>query len=163
MEEKDILTVLREALPGAVLEEGESFGDPVVRIRPEALLPAAGLLKAEPPGYAMLLDATCVDYPDRPGRFEMVYHFFSLALNRRIRVKADLPAGRPEIASLAAMWKNAAWLEREIFDMFGVRFAGHPDLRRLFLDEGFEGHPLRKDFPLRGRQPLPSNSKRETP
>jgi len=166
MEEKNVLTALREALPGGVLETGESFGDPlvadnpvvaddpVVRIQPEALLSAAGFLKAEPWSYTMLLDATCVDYPDRPGRFEMIYHFFSLARNRRIRIKAALPSEHPEIGSLSGLWKNADWLEREIFDMFGVRFSGHPDLRRLFMYDGFEGHPLRKDYPLRKRQPL---------
>jgi NADH-quinone oxidoreductase subunit C len=65
-----------------------------------------------------------------------------------------LPAARLSIASLAALWKNANWLEREVFDMFGVRFEGHPDLRRLFLYDGFQGHPLRKDYPLRRRQPI---------
>jgi NADH-quinone oxidoreductase subunit C len=78
----------------------------------------------------------------------------SLETNARIRLKAGLPAADPTIASLSGVWKNAAWLEREVFDMFGVRFDGHPDLRRLLLYDGFEGHPLRKDYPLRQRQPL---------
>jgi len=156
MEEKDDLTALAEAVPGAVPEAGARAEDPAVRIRPETLPAAAAFLRSGPRAYSMLVDATCVDRPCRPeGRFELVYRFFSLARNRRLRLKAALPAGRPEIASLAALWKNGDWLEREIFDMFGVRFTGHPGLRRLFLDEGFEGHPLRKDFPLRGRQPLP--------
>ena len=92
----------------------------------------------------------------------MVYHFLSLDTNARIRIKAGLPAENPEIASLTGMWKNASWLEREVFDMFGVRFAGHPDLRRLLLYEGFEGHPLRKDYPLRKRQPRIPLRKAET-
>jgi len=154
MEETNILTALRAAFPEAVLETGESFGDPVVRVRPEALPAAAAFLKAEPWSYAMLLDLTCVDHPGRTERFEIVYHFLSLTANRRLRLKADLPAEAPEIGSLTALWRNADWLEREVFDMFGVRFAGHPDLRRLLMYDGFEGHPLRKDFPLRNRQPL---------
>lgn len=161
MEEKDLLTALARSFPGEVLETRESFGDPVVRIRPASLPAVAAFLKAEPWAFTMLLDATCVDYPDRPERFEMVYHFFSLARNRRIRITASLPASGPEIGSLTALWKNANWLEREIFDMFGVRFAGHPDLRRLLMYDGFEGHPLRKDYPLRKRQPL--LAKREAP
>jgi NADH-quinone oxidoreductase subunit C len=161
MEEKDVLTALRAAFPGGVLETGESLQIPVVRISPGILAAVAAFCKADPWSFSMLLDATCIDHPERPERFEMVYHFFSLERNRRLRVKAFLPADHPEIGSLAALWKNADWLEREIFDMFGVRFTGHPDLRRLFMDEGFEGHPLRKDYPLRRRQPL--FQKRETP
>jgi len=154
MEEKDILIALREAFPGVVLETEMSFEIPVIRIRASALPAVAAFLKAEPRAFTMLLDATCVDFPDRPERFEMVYHLFSLAGNTRIRIKAGLPAELPEIGSLASLWKNANWLEREIFDMFGVRFSGHPDLRRLLMYDGFEGHPLRKDYPLRKRQPL---------
>ncbi len=154
MEEKDVLKAIRAAFPDGVLETGDSFGDAVARIRPDVLPAAAAFLKAAPWSYAMLLDETCVDYPDRPNRFEMVYHFFSLDSNSRIRIKAALPAENPEIGSLAGLWKNADWLEREIFDMFGVRFSGHPDLRRLLLYDEFAGYPLRKDYPLRGRQPL---------
>ena len=99
MEEKDVLTALDGAFPGDILERGTSLGDPVVRIRPSALAAVAAFLKTEPWTFTMLLDATCVDYPDRPERFEMVYHFFSLARNRRIRIKASLPATAPEIGS----------------------------------------------------------------
>jgi NADH-quinone oxidoreductase subunit C len=84
----------------------------------------------------------------------MVYHVFALAAKRRLRIKLSLPDDRPSVDSLAPVWKNANWLEREVYDMFGIRFEGHPDLRRLFMYDGFEGHPLRKDYPLRKRQPL---------
>jgi NADH-quinone oxidoreductase subunit C len=87
-------------------------------------------------------------------RFEMVYHLFSVSSNNRIRIKVRLPEGDLKIDSLASIWGNANWLEREVYDMFGVHFNGHPDLRRLFMNYGFEGHPLRKDYPLRRRQPL---------
>ena len=102
----------------------------------------------------MLLDLTCVDYPDREPRFEMVYHFFSLSRNQRLRIKAGLDESDLRIASLTSLWRNADWLEREVYDHFGVQIEGHPDLRRLFMYDGFEGHPLRKDYPLRRRQPL---------
>jgi NADH-quinone oxidoreductase subunit C len=84
----------------------------------------------------------------------MVYHFLSLETGLRLRLKARLQGAEPVVASLTGLWKNADWLEREVFDLFGVRFEGHPDLRRLLLYDGFEGHPLRKDYALRHRQPL---------
>jgi NADH-quinone oxidoreductase subunit C len=102
----------------------------------------------------MLLDLTCVDYPERAERFEMVYHLFSFTQNRRLRIKARLPEKQPAIDSLTSLWSNANWLEREVYDMFGVHFHGHPDLRRIFMYDSFEGFPLRKDYPLRKRQPL---------
>ncbi|MDD8027672.1 MAG: NADH-quinone oxidoreductase subunit C [Acidobacteriota bacterium] len=154
MEEKEVLDSLRAACPDAVLESGFSLGDPFAVIRPQALPAAAACLRDGPARLAMLLDLTCVDRPDEPERFEMIYHFLSLETNVRLRIKARLPAADPAIASLTGLWKNAAWLEREVFDLFGVRFTGHPDLRRLLLYDGFEGHPLRKDYPLRRRQPL---------
>ena len=84
----------------------------------------------------------------------MVYHLLSLAGKHRLRIKVPLSEKKLSIESLASVWKNANWLEREVYDMFGVRFYGHPDLRRLFMYDGFEGYPLRKDYPLRKRQPL---------
>ena len=153
MEQENILTALRTAFPEAVLDASVPPTDPAVVIRPGDLAAVMAFLKAEPRGYSMLLDLTCVDWPDRPDRFEMVYHVFSPASYKRLRVKAALPADGPAIASLTPLWKNADWLEREVFDMFGVRFEGHPNLCRLFMYDGFEGHPLRKDYPLRKRQP----------
>lgn len=160
MEQDKILAALQAALPGAVLHVSGSSDEPVLSVRPRALAAVMAFLKEDPRGFSMLLDLTCVDWPDRPERFEMVYHLFSLASSRRIRVKAALPAADPAIASLTPLWKNADWLEREVFDMFGVRFEGHPDLRRLLMYDGFEGHPLRKDYPLRKRQPrIPMRSR----
>ncbi|MBM3310135.1 MAG: NADH-quinone oxidoreductase subunit C [Candidatus Aminicenantes bacterium] len=153
MEKEIVLTALREAFPADVLETSVSLGDPVAVIRPAALAEVMTFLKKEPWNFTMLLDATCLDFPERPERFEMVYHVFALDGARRLRVKASLPGEGAAIASLTGLWKNADWLEREIFDMFGVGFPGHPDLQRLFMYDGFEGHPLRKDYPLRKRQP----------
>ncbi len=153
MEETKILEALCAAFPGRVLQAGLSRGEAVAVIRPEALKDVAAFLRGDPFRMRLLLDVTCVDFPGRALRFEMVYHLLSLETNARLRIKAALPGESPEIASLTTWWKNAGWLEREVFDLFGVRFTGHPDLRRLLLYDGFEGHPLRKDYPLRKRQP----------
>ena len=154
MEEKAILERLRKEFPAGVRETLTSLGDEVAVIDKEALLQVATFLRDGPGEFTMLLDLTCVDYADEEPRFEMVYHLFSLSRNRRLRIKARLGESDLRIASLTSLWKNANWLEREVYDLFGVHFEGHPDLRRLFMYDGFEGHPLRKDYPLRRRQPL---------
>jgi len=87
-------------------------------------------------------------------RFEVVYHFFSLPLQHRIRVKVPVEESKPEVESVAALWATANWFEREVWDMYGIRFRGHPDLRRLLMYPEFEGHPLRKDYAVNKRQPL---------
>ena len=97
---------------------------------------------------------SCVDYLGEELRFEMVYHLYSVAKNHRVRVKARLPGTNPQIDTLRQVWATADWLEREVFDMYGVHFRHHGDLRRLLLYEEFEGHPLRKDYPKEKRQPL---------
>jgi len=99
--------------------------------------------------FKLLVDICGVDYPDRAERFEVVYNLLSLKHNQRIRVKLTTVADRP-VPSVAAVFRVAGWFEREVWDLFGVFFADHPDLRRILTDYGFEGHPLRKDFPLTG-------------
>jgi NADH-quinone oxidoreductase subunit C len=154
MEEKTILERLRKEFPAGVKEALTSLGDEVAVIDKEALLPIATFLRDGPGEFKMLLDLTCVDYPGREPRFELVVHLFSLSRNRRLRIKTGIDESDLRIASLTSLWKNADWLEREAYDLFGVHFEGHPDLRRIFMYDGFEGHPLRKDYPLRRRQPL---------
>ena len=154
MEEKAILERLRKEFPAGVRETLTSLGDEVAVIDKEALLQVTTFLRDGPGEFTMLLDLTCVDYADEEPRFEMVYHLFSLSRNRRLRIKVRLGESDLRIASVTSLWKNANWLEREVYDLFGVHFEGHPDLRRLFMYDGFEGHPLRKDYPLRRRQPL---------
>ncbi len=154
MEEKGILDDLHGLFPREIIAASLALGDAVIVIRTQALLEIAAFLKEKPYEFAMLLDLTCVDYPERSERFEMVYHLFSLASNTRLRIKLSVPESAPVVDSLVRFWKNADWLEREVFDMFGVRFEGHPNLQRLFMNEGFIGHPLRKDYPLRHRQPM---------
>ncbi|AUM73192.1 NADH-quinone oxidoreductase subunit C [Paracoccus jeotgali] len=99
--------------------------------------------------FSTLIDITAVDYPDRPARFDLVYHLLSMYRNQRIRVKAAIR--EDELApSITGLFPGANWYEREVFDMFGILFSGHPDLRRILTDYGFRGHPLRKDFPTTG-------------
>jgi len=153
MEKKKIIEDLQQKFPDSMLSATEQFGDDIVLIRKEALLDIIDFLKGDHYAFTMLLDLTCVDYLGEAERYEMVYHLFSLANKIRLRLKVRLTERNLRIDSLTPIFKNANWLEREAFDMFGVSFVGHPYLRRLFMYEGFEGHPLRKDYPLRKQQP----------
>lgn len=153
MEQEKVIEDLKKKYAENIKEVSAPFGDDTVVIEKDSLLDIVQFLKNKPYDYTMLLDLTCVDYKGRQDRFEMVYHIFSLSNNLRLRIKARLPEKDPSIESLTSEWKNANWLEREAYDMFGIRFYGHPYLRRLFMYDGFEGHPLRKDYPLRKRQP----------
>ncbi len=156
---KGLTEEFREGLSGEVVEASREGEDFLLIVRPEALLRIMRFLKEHAHFYRLLLDLTCVDYRRDDASFEMVYHLYSLDAGRRVRVKARLPADSPFIDSLAGLFGNANWLEREVYDMFGVVFIGHPDLKRILMYDGFEGFPLRKDYPLRRRQP--KASKRE--
>jgi NADH-quinone oxidoreductase subunit C len=100
-------------------------------------------------GFSSFVDVCGVDYPERAERFDVVYHLLSMSKNIRVRVKLSTDEDTP-VASASALWPAADWFEREAFDMYGILFSGHPDLRRILTDYGFHGHPLRKDFPLTG-------------
>jgi len=104
--------------------------------------------------FDMLVDLTAVDYLGCEPRFEVVYHLYATGPNQRLRIKAGVAEEAPEIASLVPLYASANWMEREVFDLYGIRFHGHPDLRRILLYDEFEGHPLRKDYPKERRQPL---------
>ncbi len=125
-------------------------GELTLVVAASALPEVIGHLRTDPKcRFTTLIDITAVDWPAREKRFELVYHFLSMHLNQRIRVKADV--GEDEIApSIVELFPVANWLEREVFDMYGILFSGHPDLRRILTDYGFSGHPLRKDFPTTG-------------
>jgi len=131
-----------------------SCGDTIVVVDPARAHDALAFLKTDPAQrYDYLADLTAVEYRDRERPLEVVYQLWSLKRKAALRVKAELPKDRPlAIATVTDLWRAADWLEREVWDMFGVRFTGHPDLRRILMWENYaEGHPLRKDFPLRGR------------
>jgi NADH-quinone oxidoreductase subunit C len=148
------LRLLREHCPDAVLDTMLPQGDPTAIIRPELLVKAVEFLKKDSRLlFNVLIDITAVDYPERDPRFDVVYQLLSLPSNRRVRLKVQVGGAEPMVDSLTPLWGSANWLEREVWDMFGIRFAGHPDLKRILMYEGFEGHPLRKDYPINKRQP----------
>jgi NADH-quinone oxidoreductase subunit C len=127
-----------------------ALGELSLEVEPEGLLAAMSLLREDPScRFGCLIDICGVDYPERERRFDVVYHLLSPWQNRRIRVHVATDAETP-VASLTGLFAGADWFEREAYDLYGILFSGHPDLRRILTDYGFEGHPLRKDFPLTG-------------
>ena len=142
----------RDTLPAALgehlLEASEEHGELLLRVRRESIEDVLRLLRDEH-DYQQLMEIAGVDYPSRPERFEVVYMLLSLTRNHRMMVKLTTDEATP-VPTVTTLWPNAGWLEREVFDMFGVLFDGNTDLRRILTDYGFEGHPFRKDFPLTG-------------
>ncbi len=156
-EESLTLTKLHEKFADSLLESHSFRGDDTALIQPDALVPIATFLKTDPElDYDYLMDLSAVDclQLDKPHRFEVVYHLFSLSKKHRVRIKVPAPSRNPEVDSLVSIWPVANWFEREVWDMFGVKFRGHPNLKRILLYEEFEGHPLRRDYPIQKRQPL---------
>ncbi|MBF0490170.1 MAG: NADH-quinone oxidoreductase subunit C [Candidatus Omnitrophica bacterium] len=145
-----------------IIETHAFRGDETAVIRPGVLLNVAKFLKETPElGFNFLMDLTAVDYLFFAGgriskeyRFEVVYHLYSLKHNHRIRIKVPLTEENPEVDSLDKLWASANWYEREVWDMYGVKFKGHPNLKRILMYEEFKGHALRKDYPFNKRQPL---------
>jgi NADH-quinone oxidoreductase subunit C len=155
MEENTTITKLRQAFPDEILETHAQHGDHTAIVKPDRILDIARFLKEDQDlQYNFLTDLTAVDYLGREPRFEVVYHFCSIPKNTRFRIKVPLPESKPEIESLTPLWKTANWLERECAEFFGVKFLNHPDPRHLFLYDEFVGFPLRKDYPLKKRQPI---------
>lgn len=143
-----VADAIRAALGKVVLELIEAVGEISVTVSREAL-PSAMVKLRDDLAYQQLMEIAGVDYPDRPERFEVCYHLLSLTKNHRIRVKVATDEEQP-VPSITGIWPVAGWLEREVYDMYGVIFSGNPDLRRILTDYGFKGHPQRKDFPLTG-------------
>ena len=155
MEANITLQKIKESFENDVIEVHSPFQQDTAVIAPSALLSVATLLKEDPElQYNFLMDLTAVDYWKRKPRFEVVYHFLSVANSFRLRLKVPVAEPKPKVDSLTSLWPGANWYEREVYDMFGIQFIGHPDLRRILLYPEFEGHPLRKDYPIKRRQPL---------
>jgi len=134
----------------AVMSTDVAFGELCVTVQLAHLHSFIDFLKTDPTCcFSTLVDITAVDYPSRDPRFEMVYHFLSMYQNHRIRIKVAV-AEDEMVPSIHTIHPSSNWFEREVFDMFGILFSGHPDLRRILTDYGFRGHPLRKDFPTTG-------------
>ena len=145
-----VIDAAKAVIGAGLVDEKEHVGEVTLTVTREALVETLRGLR-DTPGleYQQLMEIAGVDYPERPERFEVVYHLLSLTKNRRIRVKVSTDEATA-VPSVTSLWPVAGWLEREVFDMYGVAFAGNPDLRRILTDYGFQGHPQRKDFPLTG-------------
>ena len=144
----ELSTLVAEKISGAVCDL--AFGELTVTLPLASVTSALATLKADPVfKFTTLVDITAVDHPERVARFDVVYHLLSMYTNARIRLKADV-GDEDMVPSVLSVYPAAGWFEREIFDMFGILFSGHPDLRRILTDYGFRGHPLRKDFPTTG-------------
>ena len=152
--DEGVIDAATAAIGDALLDVKEHVSEITLTVKRESIAEALRALR-DTPGleYQQLMEIAGVDYPDRPERFEVVYHLLSLTKNRRIRVKVATDEATP-VPSVTGLWPVAGWLEREVFDMYGVAFAGNPDLRRILTDYGFEGYPQRKDFPLTGHVEL---------
>ncbi len=147
---EDLGNYLAAAFPQEVLTHQVSHGELVVGVRRQGILRVLAFLRDDAKClFTVLVDICGVDYPDRAERFDVVYNLLSLKHNRRIRLKVTTDEEQP-VPSATAYFSGAGWYEREIWDLFGVYFSDHPDLRRILTDYGFEGHPMRRDFPLTG-------------
>ena len=160
MQGAEILERLRQRFGAAIVETHDFRGDHTAIVRRDAITDVLRKCRDEPElAFDVLMDLTAVDYAKFPGRedgprFEVVYHLVSLQHNHRVRLKVRVEEDDAVVPTAVPLWPIANWFEREVWDMFGVRFDGHPDLRRLLMYEEFVGHPLRKDYPINRRQPL---------
>ena len=138
------------ALPGAAIDHKVAFNQLTVAVHAEKIADVVRFLRDDPAcRFVNLTDVTAADYPGREKRFDVVYHLLSPTLNARIRLRAEADENT-QVPSIITVFPGADWFERETYDLYGVIFIGHPDMRRILTDYGFDGHPLRKDFPLTG-------------
>jgi NADH-quinone oxidoreductase subunit C len=160
VEGRQILQRVRDRFGAAVVDSHEHRGDATAVVERASLIEALRFCRDDPAlDFDVLMDLTAVDYSKYPGRedgprFDVVYHLYSVPHNHRLRVKVRVDEDEASVPTAVGLWPIANWFEREVWDMFGVRFSGHPDLRRLLMYEEFVGHPLRKDYPINRRQPL---------
>jgi len=146
---------LESLCPGALVDTRERFGEATAVVESDRLIEVLQALRDdEVLAFEMLADLTAVDRLGREPRFEVVYHLLSVSKHQRIRIVVPIAEAACVLPSVVGLWPAANWLEREVWDLYGIRFDRHPDLRRILLYEEFEGHPLRKDYPKTRRQPL---------
>jgi NADH-quinone oxidoreductase subunit C len=140
---------------GQILQTGSQHGDEWARVRLDSWIEVARFLRDDPAtAMEMFIDLTCVDRFGTEPRFDVVVHLYSVSKKQRVRLYGGVPEEDPTIDTLVSVWEGANWFEREAYDLYGVRFRGHPDLRRILMYPEFVGHPLRKDYPKEKRQPL---------
>ncbi len=153
-----VLETLKEKFGDAIVETHSDFGDDTAVVSPEKWKDVCRFLRDDPSmGFDMLVDLCGVDYPDRTPRFEVVLHLYSIPRRHRLRLKSrvgDAEGDDAHIDTVTDVWLGANWFERETYDLMGISFKGHPDLRRILMYPEFEGHPLRKDYPANKTQPL---------
>ncbi|MBI2939942.1 MAG: NADH-quinone oxidoreductase subunit C [Chloroflexi bacterium] len=150
-----VVAKVREQFGEQVLEVRERLGETTIVVRSEAIVALARFLRDHPDlAFNHLSDVTAVDYLNlnREPRFDVVYHFYSIPKRHRLRVRAPVPEDDPTIATLTVLWPGASFPEREVYDLFGIQFAGHPDLTRILMPDDWVGHPLRKDYPIYGEE-----------
>jgi NADH-quinone oxidoreductase subunit C len=141
---------LQQDVGGAVLAVSYWVGDWTLILSPGRLVEVCRYLRdAAGAQFSFLSDLTASDWPPRAQRFDVIYSLYSIALKHRVRLKVHAGEGEP-VPSVSGVWPSANWLEREVFDLFGIQFAGHPDLRRILMPDDWQGHPQRKDYPLEG-------------
>ncbi|NUN07615.1 MAG: NADH-quinone oxidoreductase subunit C [Ignavibacteriaceae bacterium] len=145
-----IINKLKEKFAGSILDVTEFRGETTVKVKPEIIVEFSSFLKYDSElKFELLEDLTAIDWAERKNRFSVIYHIFSIPNSLRIRI--EVPLGTADnLDSVSGIWKTANWHERETYDMYGITFNNHPDLRRMYMPEEFEYHPLRKDFPLMG-------------
>jgi NADH-quinone oxidoreductase subunit C len=147
---KELGEHITHSLGEAVVSSEMAYGELTLTVARESIVDVAKFLRDDPAcRFISIIDVCGADYPEREKRFDVVYHFLSPRLNQRIRVKLEANDVEP-VPSITGVFPGANWFEREVYDLYGVLFSGHPDLRRILTDYGFDGHPLRKDFPLTG-------------
>jgi NADH-quinone oxidoreductase subunit C len=151
MNVNQIIDQINKSLPGAIEEQTEFRGESQLYVKKELFIELMKLLRNDKTlNYDLLLDVAGIDLLPKKPRFELVYVLFSLEHNRRLIIKLKVDEDET-IPSMTGIWKSADWPEREVYDLFGIKFSDHPDLRRILTWDNFEGHPLRKDFPLKGK------------
>ncbi|MFA7229099.1 MAG: NADH-quinone oxidoreductase subunit C [Melioribacteraceae bacterium] len=160
MNPKELITEKVKEKFGSSIEEISDFRDDLcITVKSDQIIPFGLFLKEDPNlQFVMCKDITAIDWASRKKRFTTVYHVHSFKLNFTLRIKANIEIDPPAIETVTSVWRSAEWYERETWDMYGIRFVNHPDLRRMYMPEGFEHHPLRKDFPvlgIPGSLPLP--------
>ena len=152
----DFIDMVKLHYKDAIIDSHSFRGDQTITLQKHVLVDLFKFLRDDPAlDFNFLMDLTAVDYLNRKdNRFEVVYHFYSLKHNDRLRVKVPVSEDDCTIDSVSSLWKTANWYEREVWDLYGIKFNDHPDMRRILLYEEFKGHPLRKDYPINKRQPL---------
>ena len=152
MDPSTLIAALTDSVPGASYEAGRSVDMPTIYVPADRLIETCTALRdAAGLQFTVLVEVTAADYLPREPRFEVVYHLLSIPTRARLRLKVRVPSGG-SLPTVQRVWRSAGWLEREVWDMFGIFFDGHPDLRRLLMPEDWEGHPARKDYPVQIRK-----------